>query len=252
MTTSFYDFLFDHAQESLYPSSPTSDTGMFHLYNMYIAQHRLDQQEFEHSFFELHNADHTTLNCAETLQLVKQYFKERIKDINYAIAHPYQDGYHPRPRSKKGISKDKKDSKEKKEVKRGVYVLAVKGLPFEVYVGSSQNIPRRVEQHKKKEGAVCTTLAKGVQLLASIGCPKATGVDDLERKETLKQMHQRGIDKVRGWKFSTLVLSDEHKQQAFEDICCCFDLCLKCGETKHFVGECRSKTKARWCGGGPV
>ena len=172
------------------------------------------------------------------------FFNRPIKHKVQCVPPPKRD---PAPKKWTGNV-----PKEKREVKRGVYVLAVTGMSYEVYVGSSQNIPRRVEQHEKGEGAVCTKLAKGVRMLASIACRKADGLDDLERKETLKQMHQRGINKVRGWKFSTLVLSDEHKQQAFEDICCCFDLCLKCGETKHFVGECRSKTKARWCGGGPV
>ena len=193
----------------------------------------------------MHTKRESQPSRVQILEHVKKHLKEQIKDINYVIAHPYQRGY-------QSYTLQKRIHEKEREVKSGVYILALTGMPYEVYVGSSKNIPRRVEQHEKGEGAVCTKMAKGVRMLASIACRKADGLDDLERKETLKQMHQRGIDKVRGWKFSTLVLSDEHKQQAFEDICCRFQLCLKCGEGKHFVGECPSKKKAKWCGGGPV
>ena len=245
MNTSFYSFLFDDMECRVDPLPLTTYRETYDSYNDYLDRERPSLSDFGDDFFQMHNSHQTRLTRVEILEHVKKHLKQQIKDINYAIAHPNQYGYRPLP-PQKGIHK--KD----KEVKRGVYVLDLEGLPFKVYVGSSQNVPRRVEQHKKGDGAVCTKLAKGIHLLASIGCPKATGLDDLERKETLKQMYQRGIDKVRGWKFSTLVLSDEHKQQAFEDICCSFNLCLKCGEGKHFVGECRSKTKAKWCGGGPV
>ena len=245
MTTSFYGFLFDEMEHSSDPLPSISDRQMYEDFNDYLDSQRPQLDFFEDYFRNIHNSDFTRLSRVEILEHVKKHLKEQIKDIDYAIDHPNESGYRPRP-----LQKD--ISKGKKEVKRGVYVLHLQGLPFKVYVGSSQNIQRRVEQHKKGEGAVCTKMAKGVQILASIACPKATGLDDLERKETLKQMYQHGIDKVRGWKFSTLVLSDEHKQQAFEDICCSFNLCLKCGSSQHFVGECRSKTKTDWCGGGPV
>ena len=134
----------------------------------------------------------------------------------------------------------------------GVYVLKLHGLPYQFYVGSSKNISARVDQHRKGTGAVCTQDATRIEYVSRIPCPSPKELDDMERKETLDRMYKNGINQVRGWKFSTKVLSEAHKQQAFEDICCRFDLCLKCGETKHFVGECRSQMKAKWCGGAPV
>ena len=134
----------------------------------------------------------------------------------------------------------------------GVYVLKLHGLPYQFYVGSSKNISARVDQHRNGTGAVCTQDATRIEYVSRIPCQSLKELDDMERKETLDRMYKYGINQVRGWKFSTKVLSEAHKQQALEDICCRFNLCLKCGETKHFVGECRSKTKAKWCGGAPV
>ena len=134
----------------------------------------------------------------------------------------------------------------------GVYVLRLEGLSYSVYVGSSRNIPQRVEQHKEGEGAACTKDAASIELLATIPCYTLDELDDMERRETLDQMHRLGIDKVRGWKFSTRIMFDEHWRQAFEDICCRKSLCLRCGRASHFVTNCYARTKAEWCGGGDI
>ena len=130
----------------------------------------------------------------------------------------------------------------------GVYVLRLEGLSYQVYVGSSQNIAKRVEQHQRGDGAACTKDATKIELVSRIPCQSLDELDDLERKETLDQMHRLGIDKVRGWKFSTRVLSDEYWKQAFEDICCRFKLCLRCGRASHFANNCYARSKADWCG----
>ena len=130
----------------------------------------------------------------------------------------------------------------------GVYVLRLEGLSYQVYVGSSQDITKRVEQHRRGEGAACTKDATKIELVSRIPCENPADLDDLERKETLDQMRRLGIDKVRGWKFSTRVLSDEYWKQAFEDICCRFKLCLRCGRASHFANNCFARSKAEWCG----
>jgi hypothetical protein len=61
----------------------------------------------------------------------------------------------------------------------------------------------------------------------------------MERDETLRYMFLRGIDKVRGWRYTQVVLSPEDFQDAEANIRELFGLCRRCGNGNHFMGRCK-------------
>lgn len=63
--------------------------------------------------------------------------------------------------------------------------------------------------------------------------------DAAERDETLRYMFLRGIHNVRGWRYTTVELSDAMVEDAECNIRELFDLCRRCGGGNHFMGSCR-------------
>ncbi len=114
-----------------------------------------------------------------------------------------------------------------------------------VYVGSSKNVKRRINQHKAGVGSAYTRLYKptGV-LLPRLGNVQGTG-DAAERDETLRYMFLRGIPLVRGWKFTQINMSGSDFDEAEANIRELYDLCRRCGRSGHFMTHC-SATVDRW------
>ncbi len=73
-------------------------------------------------------------------------------------------------------------------------------------------------------------------------------LESWERNETLFRMKIHGVDNVRGWMFTSSVLSDDDKDSAFRQICEKFDLCRKCGREGHFADSCYATTRADFTG----
>lgn len=63
--------------------------------------------------------------------------------------------------------------------------------------------------------------------------------DAAERDETLRYMFLRGIQNVRGWRYTTVELSGDMAEDAEANIRELFDLCRRCGGGNHFLGACR-------------
>lgn len=119
-----------------------------------------------------------------------------------------------------------------------VYVLELaKGR---VYVGRTSDWRRRVAQHMNGKGSAFTQAfpPTGV-LLPRLGRVSGSA-EAAERDETLRYMHLRGIDLVRGWKYTRVVMSDDERQDAEENIRELFDFCRRCGCPGHFVSQCRA------------
>lgn len=133
--------------------------------------------------------------------------------------------------------------------REGVYVLQTSGSTLQ-YVGKSKDIDSRIQDHREGFGAIC--LSKGVLGMGTMYevAPITSGsTDDMEsweRNETLTRMRLFGIDKVRGWMFTSSKLSEDDKRTAFNQICEKFDLCRRCGRTSHFVDECFATTADSW------
>lgn len=119
-----------------------------------------------------------------------------------------------------------------------IYVLELgKGR---VYVGRTSDCRKRFTQHMSGKGSAFTQafLPTG-NYLPRLG--RVTGsAEAAERDETLRYMHLRGINLVRGWKYTRVVMRGEELREAEENIRELFDLCRRCGCPGHFVTQCRA------------
>jgi len=119
-----------------------------------------------------------------------------------------------------------------------IYVLEL--AQGRVYVGRTADWNRRLGQHMSGRGSAFTQAypPTGV-VLPRLG--RVTGsAEAAERDETLRYMHLRGIDLVRGWKYTRVTMSDEERRDAEENIRELFDFCRRCGCPGHFVTRCRA------------
>ena len=139
-----------------------------------------------------------------------------------------------------------KRHKSMSSAKAGVYVLGdEKGR---MYVGKSQDVERRVEQHLAGEGTQFLTGGK-VRRLEVGETGSELDLESWERNETLARMYKHGVGNVRGWMFTSARLSAEQEEQAFGQICEKYDLCRKCGRNTHFAIKCFARSRAFWLGG---
>jgi len=124
-----------------------------------------------------------------------------------------------------------------------VYIIELDG--GRVYVGSSKNVTRRINQHKAGTGSTYTRLYRptGV-ILPRLGNVQGDG-DAAERDETLRYMLLRGIPLVRGWKFTQVNMPFSDFDEAEANIRELYDLCRRCGRSGHFMTHC-SATEDRW------
>lgn len=122
--------------------------------------------------------------------------------------------------------------------KEGVYILEL--AQGRVYVGHSSDMRRRMHQHLSGQGSAFTKAfpPTGV-VLPRLGCVTGSA-EAAERDETLRYMFLRGIQLVRGWKYTRVQMPEEEVQDAEENIRELFDLCRRCGHPGHFVTQCKA------------
>lgn len=121
-----------------------------------------------------------------------------------------------------------------------VYILELENN--KVYVGKSTDVKRRVSQHENHVGAVFTKRYQPTgKMLPRLGNVQGLG-DAAERDETLRYMYVRGVDNVRGWKYTQIDLSPADKKEAEMNIREMFDLCRRCGRHGHFIKNCKFTT----------
>lgn len=119
-----------------------------------------------------------------------------------------------------------------------IYVLEL--AQGRVYVGRSSNVRRRLGQHMSGHGSAFTQAFPPTgTLLPRLG--RVTGSPEAaERDETLRYMFMRGIQVVRGWKYTRVSMPKEDEQDAEENIRELFDLCRRCGHPGHFMTQCKA------------
>jgi len=118
-----------------------------------------------------------------------------------------------------------------------IYVLSLEGGRY--YVGKSQNIYSRYQEHLNGNGSSWTKKYRPVSLVKSL-----EGVSPFEEDKVTKEyMARYGIDKVRGGSYVEVELSEIQKEALKKEIRAAKDLCTKCGRGGHWAKDCRARTE---------
>jgi predicted GIY-YIG superfamily endonuclease len=122
--------------------------------------------------------------------------------------------------------------------KTNVYVLRLEGGHY--YVGKSDNVMKRYQQHLSGAGSAWTRKYKPVSVVKTI-----ENVSPFEEDKITKEyMSKYGIDKVRGGSYVDVELSPFHIDAINMETWAAKDLCTQCGRPGHFKKDCRAKTDA--------
>jgi predicted GIY-YIG superfamily endonuclease len=119
-----------------------------------------------------------------------------------------------------------------------IYVLRLEGGNY--YIGKSDDVMRRYQQHLNGNGSAWTRKYKPVALDKTY---KSASPFD-EDKITKEYMSKYGMDKVRGGSYVEVQLSDFQIDALKMELWNAKDLCSQCGRAGHFVKDCRAKTDA--------
>jgi predicted GIY-YIG superfamily endonuclease len=120
--------------------------------------------------------------------------------------------------------------------KTNIYVLKLQGGKY--YVGKSQDVIGRYQQHMNGEGSSWTKKYKPISLVES-----KDGVSPFEEDKVVKEyMAKYGIESVRGGSYVTEELSDFHIDALKMEIRGAKDLCTQCGRKGHWIKDCHAKT----------
>lgn len=104
-------------------------------------------------------------------------------------------------------------------------------LHLEDYIGKSDNVMKRYEQHMNGFGSAWTRKYKPISLEKTI-----ENVSAFEEDKTTKEyMSKYGIDKVRGGSYVEIELSEFHIDALKMEIWAAKDLCTQCGRSGHFI-----------------
>jgi len=117
-----------------------------------------------------------------------------------------------------------------------IYILRLEGGRY--YIGKSENVLKRYQQHLNGSGSSWTKKYKPVSLERTI--ENASHFE--EDKITKEYMYKHGIDNVRGGSYIEVELSAFHKAALQMEIWGAKDLCTQCGRAGHFVSKCYAKT----------
>lgn len=117
-----------------------------------------------------------------------------------------------------------------------IYILKLENNKY--YVGKTNNLKQRLQQHKNKEGAEWTNKYKVIELIKTIN----TECQFDEDKYVKIYMNKYGIDNVRGGSYNTLELTELQKALLESEFRTIKNVCYRCGRASHFVKNCYAKT----------
>ena len=116
-----------------------------------------------------------------------------------------------------------------------IYVLRLEGGRY--YIGKSNNVIQRYQEHLKGTGSAWTKKYKPVSLVKTID-----NVSPFQEDATTKEyMSKYGIDKVRGGSYVQIELDAVQLEALNREIRMSMDVCAKCGKAGHFGGDCYVK-----------
>ena len=122
------------------------------------------------------------------------------------------------------------------EVVSDLYVLALEDGKY--YVGKTNNLEKRIEEHRDGEGSIWTKKYAPINVVQIIhDCGRFD-----EDNYTKSYMKKYGINNVRGGSYTQIKLSNEQINLLETEIKGLNDECFKCGKKGHFAKDCGDET----------
>jgi hypothetical protein len=116
-----------------------------------------------------------------------------------------------------------------------VYIIQLQEGKY--YVGNSNDVKERYQQHVEGKGSGWTRLFKPISLIQTINdCDKYD-----EDKYTKKMMSIYGINNVRGGSYTNIVLSNAEIVFIQKEIWSAENKCCRCGNYNHWVKDCKER-----------
>ncbi len=117
-----------------------------------------------------------------------------------------------------------------------VYVLQLETNKF--YVGSTNDVKRRFQEHKQGMGSEWTKKYKPISIIRIYD--QASSFD--EDKYVKIYMSKYGIDNVRGGSYSNITLTISQIELLKREIYGSTGACFRCGRKGHFIKDCYAST----------